>query len=235
MRISKIRCSNFKSLVDFEVPLAKFSCLVGLNGSGKSTVLQFVDFLAQLMRGDITEWLREREWAASDLTSWRNTPGVISFRVEMMNKAEGLSGSWDGSFDTETLRCGSELLVFGSTRFEVNGNEFTASHGENLSNHGPVRREPSRQDFRLVPATANRTVPRLLQNVADAGTSFARADAAADEGGGSHHRQRGREAVSLPPRPPGGPEVGHRSEAEGGLPALPCTGHSRDQVGDEGS
>src|SRR3954454_9636394 len=105
MRISKIRCSNFKSLVDFEVPLAKFSCLVGLNGSGKSTVLQFVDFLAQLMRGDITKWLKEREWSPTDLVAWRREEIPITFTVEMANDSGAPLGKWDGTFDTETLRC----------------------------------------------------------------------------------------------------------------------------------
>lgn len=45
MKITHIKVDNFKSLVDFNLPLAKFSCLVGLNSSGKSTVLQFFDFL----------------------------------------------------------------------------------------------------------------------------------------------------------------------------------------------
>ena len=43
-RISRLEVENFKSLVDFRMDLVKFTCLVGLNGSGKSTVLQFVDF-----------------------------------------------------------------------------------------------------------------------------------------------------------------------------------------------
>lgn len=47
-RISRLEVNNFKSLVDFEMDLPKFSCLIGLNGAGKSTVLQFIDFLSQL-------------------------------------------------------------------------------------------------------------------------------------------------------------------------------------------
>jgi len=47
MKVKKIKVNNFKSLVDFECPLDKFNCLVGLNGSGKSTVLQAFDFLSQ--------------------------------------------------------------------------------------------------------------------------------------------------------------------------------------------
>ena len=58
-RISRLEVENFKSLVDFRMDLAKFTCLVGLNGSGKSTVLQFVDFLSELMRGNLSEWLME--------------------------------------------------------------------------------------------------------------------------------------------------------------------------------
>src|SRR3954462_9405466 len=103
MRISKIKCSNFKSLLDFEITLAKFSCLVGLNGSGKSTVLQLVDFLSQLMRGDITEWLREREWAAVDLTSWRDSSALISYAVEMVDESDVPVGNWEGWFNTQSL------------------------------------------------------------------------------------------------------------------------------------
>ena len=51
--IKSIWVDNFKSLVDFKLELAKFNCIVGLNGSGKSTVLQALDFVSQLMVGDI--------------------------------------------------------------------------------------------------------------------------------------------------------------------------------------
>ena len=52
MRIQSIEASDFKSLVDFRLRLAKYSCLIGLNGVGKSTVLQFIDFLAQQVRSE---------------------------------------------------------------------------------------------------------------------------------------------------------------------------------------
>jgi predicted ATPase len=35
--------------VDFELPLAKLSCLIGLNGAGKSTVIQALDFNPELV------------------------------------------------------------------------------------------------------------------------------------------------------------------------------------------
>ena len=37
MQITSIHVENFKSLVDFDLDMAKFTCLIGLNGSGKST------------------------------------------------------------------------------------------------------------------------------------------------------------------------------------------------------
>jgi len=49
MKIQHMYIDNFKSLVDFKLNLNNFSCLIGLNGSGKSTVLHALDFLSHLM------------------------------------------------------------------------------------------------------------------------------------------------------------------------------------------
>ena len=81
MKIKSIKVDNFKSLVNFNLPLAKFNCLVGLNGSGKSTVLQFFDFLSQQVRGDLSGWLKERQWESSDLNSKLTREQNISFEV----------------------------------------------------------------------------------------------------------------------------------------------------------
>jgi len=54
--ITSIWIDNFKSLVDFKIELAKFNCVVGLNGAGKSTLLHALDFISQLMVGDISGW-----------------------------------------------------------------------------------------------------------------------------------------------------------------------------------
>jgi predicted ATPase len=71
--MQRITATNFKSLVDFEFDVARFTCLVGLNGAGKSTVLQFIDFLARQVRGDLRGWLGERNWKPQELNS-RLTP-----------------------------------------------------------------------------------------------------------------------------------------------------------------
>ena len=81
MRIDSIEAKNFKSLVDFRLDLDKLTVLIGLNGSGKSTVLQFVDFIAQLVRGDVKEWLAERHWLSKELNSRLTTRKNIDFFI----------------------------------------------------------------------------------------------------------------------------------------------------------
>src|SRR6185369_732926 len=108
--IQSITATNFKSLIDFKLRLAKFTCLIGLNGSGKSTVLQFVDFLAQQVRGDIGGWLDERHWRRGELQSRLTARKRIDFSVVL--EAEEYSGviSWTGSFNASLLHCTSERI-----------------------------------------------------------------------------------------------------------------------------
>lgn len=110
LRISSIKVRNFKSLVDFKIDLAKFSCLIGLNGAGKSTVLQFVDFLSHLVRGDVTRWLDERQWKTSDLKSKFTTKRTIEFIVAFSRSEGSAAGTWTAHFNPTTLRCTTEFL-----------------------------------------------------------------------------------------------------------------------------
>lgn len=58
---------NFKSLDKFQLEFSKFTCLIGLNSAGKSTILQAIDFISQQMKGDIAGWLKDRNWEAKEL------------------------------------------------------------------------------------------------------------------------------------------------------------------------
>jgi len=125
MRARSLTANNFKSLVDFELGLAKLTCLIGLNGSGKSTVLQFIDFLGQQVRGELDAWLKERSWHASDLHSHLTSKRNIDFRVEITDDSGGSVGTWQASFNTAKLHCTSELLTVGGARIEVQDGAYT--------------------------------------------------------------------------------------------------------------
>jgi hypothetical protein len=73
--IRRIQIDNFKPLDGFSLPpvgtppLANFTCLIGANGSGKTSVLQFLDFLCYFMRGEVGVWLKDRGWEEDVLSS----------------------------------------------------------------------------------------------------------------------------------------------------------------------
>ncbi len=119
MRIRQLNIDNFKSLNEFELPLARFTCLIGLNGVGKSTVLQCIDFLARQVRGEIKEWLKERTWESRDVTSRLRTKKNVDFRVEIVDDDDQPCGVWKGSFNTTKLYCTSEHVSIKSARLDV--------------------------------------------------------------------------------------------------------------------
>jgi predicted ATPase len=110
MRIQSIEANNFKSLVEFKLDFAKFNCLIGLNGAGKSTVLQFIDFLSQLVRGDIEGWLNERKWKPLDLKSKLTKKVNIDFRVRFSTDDGEPAGNWEATYSPKNMRCTKERL-----------------------------------------------------------------------------------------------------------------------------
>ena len=94
--------NNFKSLDEFELDFSKFTCLIGLNSAGKSTLLQVIDFISAQMRGDITGWLKSRDWDAMELVSKvTNEDYIVIVLVFYYN--EELYG-WTLGFDTNLKR-----------------------------------------------------------------------------------------------------------------------------------
>ncbi|MBO2589234.1 AAA family ATPase [Shewanella algae] len=124
LSLVNIKANNFKSLVDFSLPFSKFNCLVGLNGSGKSTVLQFIDFLSQQVSGDIDEWLESRQWSARDLNSTLTKQSNITFTVEL--SYAGKPVIWEGSFNRTELFCTAEKITWGGkTLLNVTDGKFS--------------------------------------------------------------------------------------------------------------
>lgn len=159
MRISKLKVSGFKSLVDFEIDLAKFTCLIGLNGSGKSTILQCLDFLSQLAQGNMDAWFKERQWLGSDVRTKLKNKYTIEFSVSFNN-----GNLWKGVYNISKRRCTSEELATTKTTLSLNDqylrvNDETKDNIDKLS--GPINFEYSgsvfsrlRKDFIPSPMSA---------------------------------------------------------------------------------
>ena len=132
--IKNIYIDNFKSLMDFELNLAAFTCLVGLNGAGKSTVLQALDFISQQMRGDIDEWLFQRQWQPSDIGSKLTAKKNIEIALQLENQDHGLI-EWKASFNRHSLRCTREEATSnGKLVLKVEDGEFFIN--KNVSSEG---------------------------------------------------------------------------------------------------
>lgn len=78
--ITRIRVKNFKSLADFDLPLGMFTCLIGLNGAGKTTVLQVLDFIGHLACG-LTNF---RNWKKSDIITNGSALRTITLQVDSL-------------------------------------------------------------------------------------------------------------------------------------------------------
>ncbi|HEV7403859.1 MAG TPA: AAA family ATPase [Chthoniobacteraceae bacterium] len=113
--ITHVSIENFKSLVKFDLPpqgnsLGWFTCLIGMNGAGKSSLLQAFDFIAHVATGNVQEWLRNREWKKSELVSnLGKKNAVITFTVEMKTWLNRRL-TWNARFNTGLGKCTFEAI-----------------------------------------------------------------------------------------------------------------------------
>lgn len=115
-RISRFGIKNFKSLLDFEItfPLTSpLTLLIGLNGSGKSTVLQAFDFVGELMRGNIQSWVNKRGWKTSDLvTRIHSSRSRLLIEISLEGEVDSHKFSWQATYNPKQslMRCTQEKL-----------------------------------------------------------------------------------------------------------------------------
>lgn len=129
--IEQIAVRNFKSLARFSLRLGRFNCLVGMNGAGKSTVLQAVDFIAQLMEGRIDEWLTMREWSASELNCKLRPESNIGLAVSFRTSS-GQQLNWASTFNRTELQCSTETIggSDGEVLLQVKGRHYRINGGK---------------------------------------------------------------------------------------------------------
>ena len=88
----------------------KFTCLVGLNGAGKSGVLQAIDFVSHIMEGDVDNWLARRLWGVQDLHSKLSPTSNIVVFMEYQLKS-GRKLRWRAIFNRKTRSCTREEII----------------------------------------------------------------------------------------------------------------------------
>jgi predicted ATPase len=95
-----------------------------MNGAGKSSVLQVIDFISQLMLGEIKAWLNARGWTASDLNCKLRTESNVVLGVEFRLPSGELL-VWEARFNRRNLRCSGETItVDGQQVFRSSGIDF---------------------------------------------------------------------------------------------------------------
>lgn len=109
--IKKISVSAFKSLVDFELNLdSKFNCIIGLNGAGKSSVLQLFSYVSALIEGKIDRWLSERGWEEKDVVS-HFFPTRETFDLVLDIELSDKQLRWEATYNWKRGLCTSETLA----------------------------------------------------------------------------------------------------------------------------
>lgn len=79
--IRSLYIDNFKALNDFTIELKPLTVLIGTNGSGKTTILQALDLMANFTKMDMDTYLEKRSWRPSELKSKTNKKLHMTFRV----------------------------------------------------------------------------------------------------------------------------------------------------------
>ncbi len=105
--LTRFYIDNFKSLVNFDLPLSHFNCLIGLNGAGKTTLLQALDFASHVMSGEVDKWLHARGWVPADLISRLGKKSNIELAIEL--EIDGRLVRWEGTFNRSRLACTREV------------------------------------------------------------------------------------------------------------------------------
>ena len=138
VELSKVTINNFKSLDNFELNFSDFICLIGLNGSGKSTILQAIDFISQQMKGYVNLWLEDRGWEAKDIGCKLTSGSNITSKIFFTYGEEDYS--WEFSFNRSKLKCTFEEIVLltdgkkSKILFKVDGSEFWIQNGDKKIN-----------------------------------------------------------------------------------------------------
>jgi len=125
IKLSKLVINNFKSLDDFWLDFSDFTCLIGLNSSGKSTILQAIDFVSQQMHGDISSWLKDRSWEANEIKCKLLQTKMIAMMVSFNHNDRFYI--WTFTYNPVIKKCVSERIFYYSEDYKTSKIIFEVS------------------------------------------------------------------------------------------------------------
>jgi len=119
----RLEVDNFKSLVKFSVNLGSTCAIVGNNATGKSTILQAIDFLCSSVREDFDIMLERRGWSVVNVKSKLSSSNKISFKSTIVLEENrdciyewemvlvAYTGKNEILLQSESVKCDDEVLL----------------------------------------------------------------------------------------------------------------------------
>ena len=110
-QFKRFKIRNFKSIKEIDFKFSQLNILIGMNGAGKSTILQALDFISQLMHSNsITTWLESRDWKPHDLNCKLLKESNIEVEVEVELDNQDIV-IWVAQFNRASLKCTNEKIM----------------------------------------------------------------------------------------------------------------------------
>lgn len=176
--ITRVRVDNFKLLQGFEIRLKPFNCLVGVNGIGKTTILEALGFIGAVMSCSVSAWMDAHGYRTSDIPSYGFRRSNVSFAVDI-RLPQGFA-RWSAKLNMRTLRCSSESIILAADesfreprtcmtmsrhRLITGGRTYAVKHNYEGSALGSFQAEEVEQCFDPV----CREVRRILSSIRSPG------------------------------------------------------------------
>lgn len=153
MKITNIYINNFKSLSNFNLDLSDFTCLIGNNGSGKTTILEAVEFFSDLMTGsDDIDWLSKYD--INNIYSPKNIDFIVT-----CNDSDDIVYKWKGIFNVREKYCIKENITVYKNGLEIC--ELEA----NMDTYSFSNNKPVPQNFKYIGSIMSQLEKRVLKRI----------------------------------------------------------------------
>ena len=165
----KLKVDNFKSLVNFSIDFSPMSVIIGNNATGKSSVLQAIDFLCSSVKEDFGIMLERRGWSADNIKSKLINSNKIHFESNILLYSDEGDLSYDWKMVLSIYTGKNEVSLL-SESLVCNG-EIPGQHTKMLS-QGNVSDPPRHTGANLMQFTAESYSIRVCSGPANAPGCF---------------------------------------------------------------